>query len=331
MSEIRIEKDSKLIKVLASQARGERLDSNVIAEANNIMTDLAQDLNPTTRHQIAQTVAFSVDRLQQNALPFLNNVADIKNIAYGDKAAFNVKTGHVKAYIQAKGSTTARSMLGGKQVLVNTKEIAARPAIHLMDLKTGRVQAADIIREANEEITAKKLKDIETVLHGAINQYSSPFYATATGVNQSMIDAQIATMRRMGPVTITGDFSAVSRLSNLSGMAMNTTTNQFSNEMINEYAANGFIGNYKGNSVVSMENTLDAGTTNPTLNPDWLYFIVGGLTNDARNLKVVNEGEVMAIEDTNINSLDWEINLATWFGSAFVIGDYPTIAAFEIN
>lgn len=155
--DINVTRDSKLVKVLAAQARRERVDSDVVAEANDIIMTLAQDLNPQNRHQIAQTVAYTVDELQQHELDFLNTVADIKNIGYGDKAAFNVKEGHVKAYIQAKGSTTARSMVGGKQILVDTKEISARPAINLMEMRTGRVNMADLIREANTQMTNMKL------------------------------------------------------------------------------------------------------------------------------------------------------------------------------
>ena len=160
MSDIKIMKDSKLIKVLADQARGVRVDSANADEASAIITELAQDMNPQNRHQIAQTVAYTVNELQQGELDFLNAVADIKNINYGDKAAFNVKTRGIKAYYQAKGSTTPRSYVAGKQLLVETEEISARPAINLMDLRTGRVQMADLINEANREMTNMKLVKI---------------------------------------------------------------------------------------------------------------------------------------------------------------------------
>lgn len=106
-------------------------------------------MTPENRHQIAQTIAFTIDELQQRELDFLNRVADIKNIGYGDKAAFNVRTGAIKAYMQAKGSTTARSYISGRQMLVGTQEISARPAINIVDLRAGRVNMADLIREAN--------------------------------------------------------------------------------------------------------------------------------------------------------------------------------------
>lgn len=330
MSEIHVNRDSKLIKVLAAQARRERVDSNAVEEASKIIMDLAKDMSPQNRHEIAQTIGFTIDELQQNELDFLGRVADIKNIEYGGKAAFNVRTGTVKAYIQAKGSTTARSMVAGKQLLVDTQEISARPAINVLDLRTGRVNMADLIREANHEMTNKKLKMIEGVLHGAIEDYASPFYAMGTGIVKTTLDEQLIYFRRLGPVSIVGDLAAVSQLSNIAGMAMNPN-NQFSDDMINEYNNNGFLGRYVGSDVIAMNNAYEGGATTPVLSADWLYLIPSSMSSDARNLKVVNEGNVQAIESQNIDDLVFEVRLDQWFGAAFCSGRLPTIGAYKIN
>lgn len=331
MADIKVNQDSKLIKVLAAQARNERVDSGDAEQAANIINELAQDMNPQNRHEIAQTIAYTVNELQQKELDFLNKVADIKNIGYGDKAAFNVKQGTIKAYVQAKGSTTARSMVGGKQLLVDTKEISARPAINIVDLRTGRVNMADLIREANAEITNKKVGMIQDVLQAAIANYSTPFYATGTGVAPATFDAQMQYFSRLGPVTILGDQAAVGLLAPLTGMAMSSTQNQFSNEEINEFNGNGFIGRYKGADVVSMNNAYQTNTTNPILDVDWLYIIPGGMSADARNLKVVNEGGVNAFESQNIDDMVYEVRLDQWFGAAFCAGKLPTIGAYLIG
>ncbi len=331
MAEIKVNRDSKLVKVLAAQARNERLDSNVVEEANNIISELAQDLNPQNRHEIAQTVAFTVDELQQKELDFLNRVADIKNIGYGDKAAFNVKTGGIKAVIQAKGATTPRSYVADHQILVGTKEISARPAINIVDFRAGRVNMADLIREANRELTNKKLGVIESVLHDAIDNFQSPFYGTGNGIVQATLDAQINYFRRLGPVSLLGDYAAVSQLAPLTGMAVNANTNQFSGNLIDEHNNNGFIGRYIGNEVLSMNNAYEEGSTTPILSEDWIYILPGGLTADARNLKVVNEGNVNAIDSQSIDDMVYEMRLDQWFGAAFVTGKLPTMGAYKIG
>ena len=72
MAEIKIERDMKLIKVLAAQNQNERVDSDKIAEANQIVAELAQDLNPQKAHELAQIVAFTVDELQKKTTTLMS-------------------------------------------------------------------------------------------------------------------------------------------------------------------------------------------------------------------------------------------------------------------
>lgn len=328
----KIERGMKLIKVLAAQNRGERVDSDKIEEANQIISELLTDLTPNNCHLIGQTVAYTVEQLQEKALDFLGNVADTKNISYGEKAAFKVRHGGIKAVIQAKGATAPRSYVADSQILVDTKEIAARPAINIIDLRTGRVQMADLIREANEAITEKKLKLAQQVLHAGISTYSTPFFAQSVGtLNQAALDAQLMHFRRFGPVTILGDIAIVSQLAAFTGMAVNASSVQFSGNLIDEHNNNGFIGNYNGCAVVGMTNAYDEDGVTPILNPDWLYILPGGQTAEARNLKLVNEGGINSMASQSIDDRTYEILLDTWFGAAFVTGKNPTSGAHELT
>ena len=328
----KIERGMKLIKVLAAENRGERVDSDKIEEANQIISELVSDLTPNNCHLIGQTVAYTVEMLQEKALDFLGNVADIKNISYGEKAAFKVRHGGIKAVIQAKGATAPRSYVADSQILVDTKEIAARPAINIIDLRTGRVQMSDLIREANQAITEKKLKMAEQVLHAGIATFSSPFFAqSVTTLNQSALDAQLMHFRRFGPVTILGDMAIVSQLAAFTGMAVNSTSVQYSGNLIDEFNNYGFIGNYNGCAVVGMTNAYDEDGVTPILNPDWLYILPGGQTAEARNLKLVNEGGINSMSSQSIDDRTYEILLDTWFGAAFVTGKNPTSGAHELT
>ena len=332
MADIKIEKDSKLIKLFAAQVRNERVESDKAEEASKIISELLTDLNPQSAHQIAQTVAFTVNELQQGSLDFLGNVADQKNVGAGDKAAFKIRTGAIKAYMQAKGSTTPRSYVADRQILVDTHEVSARPAMNIIDLRAGRVNMADLIREANQAMTNKKLLMIENVMHTAIDDYGSPFYATGTGIVKATLDAQLNYFRRLGPVSIMGDLAAVGQLAPLTGMAINATpTYQFSGNLIDEHNNNGFIGNYNGCKVVSMENAYEDGATTPILATDWLYILPGAVSADMRNLKIVNEGNVEAMNSQNIDDRTYEVLLYQWFGAAFVVGKNPTIGAYKIG
>jgi hypothetical protein len=327
----KITSDMKLIKVLASQARNENVTDEQRTEAADIMAELATDMSPENRYQLAQVFAYTIDELQDSALDFLNTIADQKTVPYGGKPAFNVKTGGIKAYFQAKGSTTPRSMVSGKQILIDTEEVSARPAIPIMQIRTKQVEIADLIREANNEMTNAKIKKIEQVLQASISTYASPFYATGTGINKDALQKQINYFRRFGPVTILGDMEAVSQLASLTGMAMSNSLTQHSENQINELNDSGFIGRYMGCNVIALTNAFEADGVTPILQTNWLYIIPGGMTGDTRNLKVVTEGSVSAVESQDINDLVYEIRLDQWFGCAFVTGKNPTIGAYKIG
>lgn len=330
-----IKRNSGFIKVLASEAAGRFVKPEDAEDAARIVAELLNDETNDNTKLIAQTIAYAVDELQSGELDFLGIVADQKNIGYGDKAMFNVKLGGVKAYFQAKGSTTARSYVASKQVAVETEEISARPAINIVDLRANRVNIADLIREANREMTIKKLQKIEQVLQAAVQNLSAPYYGTGTGIVKATLDAQIEYFRRLGPVTLIGDHAAVNKLSGLVGMVMNpdatAPSTQRSGNMVDEYNMNGFIGRYLGCNVVALTNGYRDDDVTPILNPDWIYIIPGGATGDARNLKVVNEGGLNSMASQNIDDLTYEVRLDQWFGAAFITGRKPTIGAYYIG
>lgn len=265
----------------------------------------------------------------------MNRFADIKNIGEGDRAAFDIKTGGIKAYWQAKDATTARSYVTGRRVHIDTEDISARPAIHAADLRTGRVNMADLIREANQEITNMKLAKVEAVLHDAIDNFGSPYYATGNGIVKATFDGQVNHFMRLGAVTIIGDQAAVQQLAGITGMVSYSGSTMIvnpSNNMIDEANNNGFIGRYIGADVVKMVNGYKTGTSIPILNPNWLYIIPAGLTADSKNLKVVTEGPVRAFESQNIDDLVFEVRLDQGFGAGFVSNDKtPTIGAYLIG
>ena len=279
-------------------------------------------------------MAYTIEDLQKTNMDFLERVADIKNIGYNDKAVFNVKTGGIKAYYQAKGSTTARSYISERSFALETQEISARPAINIVDLRAGRVNMADLIREANDEMTNMKLSKVEAVLHDAMDDFAAPFYASGTGIVKATLDNQLNYFRRIGPVTILGDIAAIAQMVGITGMATNaggTLLVNASDNMIDEANNNGYLGKYNGMDVVALQNAYHDGSTTPVLATDWLYIIPAGLSADQKNLKIVNEGGVNAMESQNIDDMVFEVRLDQWFGAGFVKKNLPTIGAYKIN
>lgn len=328
---IRIERDMKIIKVLAAQARHENVETDKVNEAADIIGELTKDMSPDHQHQIGQVIAFTIDELQKNSLNFIETFADVRNVGLGDRPMYNMKTKGIKAFIQATGATTARSYVTDRQFSLNTFEISSRPAINIWDLRMNRINMADLIRQANEAMTMIKLRHVETVLHNSISNFGSPFYGTATGIVKATLDAQLTHFKRLGNVSLVGDASAVEGLFALAGAPGNNTSVQYSGNMIDEKNNNGYLGRYNGCSVVSMQNAYDDDGVTPILATDWIYIIAANTAVDQRNLKVLNEGPVFSMTQQTIDDHTFETELTQRFGAGWVVGVVPTIGAYQIG
>ena len=325
---IKIERDQKVIKILAAQARGERLDSNVMASADEVVQKLAEDMSPQNLHELGQIMAFTIDETQMKALDFMNSFADVRNVGLGDRPMYRIATKGLKAFIQATGSTTARSKVTDRQFSLNTFEISSRPAIDVWDIRMNRVNMADLIRQANDQFTLLKLKFIERVLHNGVQAYGTPWYDSGVQtIVKATIDTQLKHFKYLGNVVILGD--RVEEFFGIAGAPINANTVQYSGGMIDEFNQNGVIGRYNGASLVKMQNALDDDGITPILDPDWLYIMVSGISKDQMNLKVLNEGPVYSMTQQPIDDHTLETELTQRFGAGFIVGNKPTIGAYE--
>lgn len=259
-------------------------------------------------------------------------IADVKRVGFNEKAAFKVKQEGIRAYIQAKGATTARSKVANKQITLDTIAVSARPVINIVELKTGQAQMADLINDAAYQMELKELGYIKGVLNAAATNWSSPFYASGSGVVKATLDNQIRFWNRVsagGGATIIGDIDIVSKISELTGFTANTTTKQFADNLIEEANRMGYIGIYNGAKVINMINPIVEGTDTFALDQDKLYILPTGADAAMRPLKVVYEGDIFSQEATNIDDSSYEVRLDQYLGAGIVYGDRPYLSVYE--
>lgn len=329
---IEIRKDSKIVDVMVAQAKHERVDSNVATEASNLIKDLASNPTPNNRYQIAQLVGFAVNEIVRPATNFLDTIADVKRVGFNEKAAFKVKQEGIRAYVQAKGATTARSKVANKQITLDTVAVSARPVINIVELKTGQTQMADLINDAAYQMELKELGYIKGVLNAAATAWSSPFYASGSGVVKATIDSQIRFWNRVsagGGAVIVGDIDIVSKLAEQTGFTANTTAKQFADNLIEEANRMGYIGIYNGAKVINLINPIVEGTNTFALDTDKLYIFPAGADGAMRPLKVVFEGDIFSQEATNIDDNTYEVRLDQYVGAGIVYGDRPYLSVYE--
>lgn len=332
MSDMTIKKDSKIVDVLVAQAKGESVDSAIAENASNLIRDLATDLTPHNRYQIAQLVGFAVNEIVKPRTNWLDVAADTKRVGYGAKAQFTVRREGIRAFIQAKGSTTARSKVASKALTLDTVSVSARPVINVVELRTGQAQMSDLIRDAAYQMELAQYGHIQKVLDAAATEWSKPYYGTGEGLVKATLDPMIRHWMRVSagaPPILLGDIDMVSKIAELTGFTANTTTHQFADEIMLEQNRSGFIGVYLGAKVVNLVNPMIDGTDVPVFDQKKLYILPGSIDPSMRPLKVVYEGDVTAMEENNIDDLTYEVRLDQFFNAAVVYGDRPYMSVYE--
>ncbi len=327
---IEIRKDSQIIEVATAAARHERLDSNVVENANQLIRDLASNPTPDNKYQISQLIKFAVNEIVKQDTNFLDILADVKRVGFGDKAEFEVKLPGVKAFIQAKGATTPRTKNARKTVSLETLSVSARPYINIVELQNGLANAADIINDASYQMECAMYAYIENVLNTAAATWNAPYYGTGSGLVKATLDPMIMHWIRIGGgAAIFGDIAENSKLAALTGFQANGTTQQFAGNIINEQNQNAVIGTYLSAQVVNLINPLkEDGTDGFVFGDKKLYIVPTGIDAGMRPLKVVFEGDVFSNEATNIDDLSWEIRLDQYFNAAIAKGVRPYMGMY---
>ena len=327
---IEIKKDSQIVEVATAAARHERLDSNVVENANQLIKDLASDPNPHNKYQIAQLVKFAVNDIVKRDTNWLDLIADTKRVGFGDKAEFDVKLPGVRAFIQAKGATTPRTKNSRKAFTMETIAVSSRPFINIVELQNGLANAADLINDASYQMEVAINRYVQSVLTAAASNWQAPYYGTGTGLVKSTIDPMIIHwIRTTGGAAILGDIEELNKLGPLTGWTATTNTQQYAGSLIVEQNANVFLGTYLGAKAIALSNPFaEDGTDNVVFDTDKLYILPTGIDAGMRPLKVVFEGDVFSTEATNIDDLSWEIRLDQYFNAGIAYGDRPYMGVY---
>jgi len=318
----------KAVEVFSALALNKVKETEIeVTEARAAIRELASNPNPNNRYEISQLLAFIVNDIISQKTQYIDLLGDVKRVGIGEKAMFKTKKAGVEAFIQAKNGTTQRSRVFNAYTDVDTVEVSARPYVNLYELAANKISFDEIITDAADEMEKAMVQNIESTLYAAFDDYDSPNYASGSGIVSATIDAMIFAMQRYGNVNIIGDIKCITKFGDLAGFTTATSTKMFSNNIMDEYNNNGYIGMYKGAKISKLNNPfLRGNNTTPVLREDLLYIIPTGVTSP---LKVVMEGDVESMDSTNINDNTMEVCLRKYFGSAVVYGDNPYIAIYE--
>jgi hypothetical protein len=321
-------KNDKAVEVFSALHLNKIKDTEIeVNEARAAIRELAKNPNPINRYEIAQLLAYVVNDIINQKTQYLETFADVKRVAIGEKAMFKITKPGVKAYLQAKNGTTTRSRIFNAYQDIDTIEVACRPFVNLYELASGKISFDECIRDSADEMEKNIVQEVENTLYAAFDDFSTPSYASGSGVVAATIDPMIRAMQRYGNVSLIGDINAIYKFADLTGFTTTTNVKAFSDSIMDEFNRNGFIGTYKGASCVKLNNPFSRGSLSSTvLKQDLVYIVPAG---SEKPLKVVMEGDVTSMDQTNIDDNTMEVQIRKYFGSAVVYGDNPQIAIYE--
>lgn len=282
------------------------------------------------KYAIAQLVGFTVNELKKPTSNFLANIADLKTVGFGQKAEFKVRLPGIRAFVQAKGATTARSKVANKTMTLDTVSVSARPVINIVELQSGQAQMSDLIVDAAYQMELAELGLIQKVLNDGVKEWSAPYYAAGSGIVKASLDPMIRHWMRMsnGAPALLGDIEMTHKLSDLTGFTASDAMKQFADGLIMEQNAAGYIGKYNAANVINLVNPPIEGTDTPVHDINKLYVLPVGVDASMRPLKVVYEGGVTSQEQSNIDDKSYEIRLDQYIGAGMVIGERPYMSVY---
>lgn len=315
----------KAVEIFTAMHLGKIKETEIeVAEARTAIQELAKNPSPNNRYEIAQLVGFTVNDILEQQTNFIETFADVQNVGLDEKAYFDVELDGIQAFIQAKGSTTQRSKVLTKKITIDTQAVSARPVVDFISLGQGKVNFDAIINDAAFKMQNAKLAVIQNTLNAAMKTYADPNYNTGSGLVPATLDPMIVAFSRLGQVSLVGDLAVVSKLAKLTGW-----TGAFSTDIVNQQNQNGYIGTYNGASVTKLVNPfVQHSLTQTYLKKNLLYVLPSGMAS-LRPLKVVNEGNITPMENTNINDRSFEVRLDQHFGAAVVVGSVAYMGMYE--
>ena len=327
---IEIYKDSNVIDVVVASARKENLDSEVRENASKLIKDLASDPTPNNRYQIAQIVRFAVNDIVKRDTNWLDLIADTKRVGYGEKAYFDVKLQGVRAFILAKGSTVPRTKNAKKSVSMETIAVSAMPVVNIVEMQNGLASMSDLVNDAAFQMECQINKYVEGVLTSGCTGWGANYYGTGSGLVKGTLDPMVLHwLRAGGGATILGDVGELNKLAPLTGFTTTTNTKQYADQIMLEQNAAAFIGTYLGASAIQLINPLkEDGTDGFVFDLNKLYILPNAIDPGMRPLKVVFEGDVFSMDNTNIDDLSYEVRLDQYFNAAIAYGDRPYMGVY---
>lgn len=324
---------SKIVWGKDTSKYGKRVDTvlegikKLAEDASNGDTKAAAEINSITTITLQQPLQ---QRLQIN-----NLLGNVTTVGYNEALRYEYYQLQTDAFVrdQASSGSVVTPTTKKTTKYADSHTVSGGLAVDYRELASG---AMDNMSAAMEQILTSMtnhvvLYNIKT-LHDAIVA-ATTIKNYSAGITLTNVDNTLKIARRWGRVSIIGDYSAVSKIADISGFSVGSATAtevRFSEEVMNEIRMTGLVKNYKGTAIVETPNSYDLTTLNtsgdyykPILPTTDLFFVPQG--SYAAPLQIVLRGGLTSMSGIDLNSRS---NIQVWdleHGAAIIDQHLPMI------
>ena len=231
------------------------------------------------------------DVLPERVMQQYSQFAEIKTFAQGDKPIFlqRITTASRRRAKQFIGKVGLNGMyeafrLDGRAHEVTTNAIGGAARIGFEEFLDGRVNMADVLDIVLEGLDECIYVEIEKQLIGAAKNVQAANKHSDSKFNESQMDRLLSIADSYGKSTIycTFEFAAT----------MIPSEGWVSDEMRNQKWNNGYLGNYKGHTVIVLPQSFEDETnTTKVIDPSYAFIIPTGAE---KPVKIAFEGGTIA-------------------------------------
>lgn len=290
---------------------------------------LAPDYKGFRRNEnlIYELIEDTIDEILPNkVMQQYEQFADVKTIAQGDQAVYKLRITEA-ARKRAKSFVTRVGLAGryetmkldGRELTVATSAIGYAIRIEFEEFLDGRYSFADFTDIMLEGMDEYIYAEIAKALSAAIEQLPAANKFVGNAFDEAEMDKLLAISDSYGngssTIYCTREFAAT----------MLPQDKFMSNEMKNTLWQRGYLGDYKGHSVIILQQSMvDATNTEKVIDPSYAYIFASV---GEKPVKVVFEGQT-AVRTTSEND-DWSTDLQTYKKFGVAVFTNPSICSYQ--
>ena len=256
--------------------------------------------------------------------PFINRFVEVKNGAFGEKNIFYSEGGllSVASFAGNHWDTNRQAVDLGNAFSLPTEWVY----IHVYDELERFLMRASSLERLVDKVYKSINKYIQDRLYAQFQNVATavPDDFSKTGNDEDTLGELVDLVASAGgysDITIAGTKGALRKLANIVPEKM------FANSQKEAKAQSGSIGDWEGNTLMVIPQTLKSGTFDFALDNDKVFILSG----DAKPIKLFFEGDSRTDEDTTgkkNNDMSIDLQVQTKLGMGLLLPEYFGVYTF---